>query len=275
MEEHGLTITRTLFSRPGAPDIPERLLPAVHSFIGTTFLFLLLKDIPRPQGNPREAFTAFLSTMDLDEKVRTVTEVIVHGTVRGSFALPDVERVRTIARVEESEIPHFDRILSAAEKVIHEKGIADTTLDDIAHEVGVTRATLYSYFKNKRDLVVSTILRQITGFFDPLFPRLAVCTSIEEKILCYILYAAEYSHIHKRLFSITNWLRINSPLRPLRDARAWEQISPYLERFALLFSPLPLREGVRPAEMLPFLHILTGSLMQEEPLIRPSQALLV
>ncbi|AEJ62466.1 regulatory protein TetR [Spirochaeta thermophila DSM 6578] len=275
VEENSIEVMGTLLSRPGAPHIPDPYVPHIQKLIGTTFLFSLLKEFPKKRENPWESFSTFFSSMDSEKRVKTIMEVIIHGTVRGSFVLPDFDRVRAIARVEEAEAPHFDRILSAAEKVIHEKGIANTTLDDIAHEVGITRTTLYSYFKNKRDLVVSTILRQITGFFDPLFPRLAVCTSIEEKILCYILYAAEYSHIHKRLFSVTNWLRINSPLRPLRDARAWEQIRPYLERFALLFSPLPLRKALKPAEMIPFLHILTGSLMQEKVLIRPSEALIV
>jgi AcrR family transcriptional regulator len=45
------------------------------------------------------------------------------------------------------------RIVQAATKVFSEKGYNDSSMDDIAKEVGVTKATLYSYFKSKKDLL--------------------------------------------------------------------------------------------------------------------------
>jgi len=44
------------------------------------------------------------------------------------------------------------RIIQAATKIFSEKGYQDASMDDIAKEIGVTKATLYSYFDSKRDI---------------------------------------------------------------------------------------------------------------------------
>jgi AcrR family transcriptional regulator len=44
------------------------------------------------------------------------------------------------------------RILEAAHEVISDKGYFETRMEDIAGKVGVSKRTLYLYFKNKEDL---------------------------------------------------------------------------------------------------------------------------
>jgi AcrR family transcriptional regulator len=51
-----------------------------------------------------------------------------------------------------------DRIIKAAFKVFTEKGYHQTTMDDIAKEIGVSKAALYQYFKNKRELLNEIVL---------------------------------------------------------------------------------------------------------------------
>jgi AcrR family transcriptional regulator len=45
-----------------------------------------------------------------------------------------------------------DRILQAAKAVFAEKGYHEARMEDIAERVGVSKRTLYLYFKNKEDL---------------------------------------------------------------------------------------------------------------------------
>jgi AcrR family transcriptional regulator len=52
------------------------------------------------------------------------------------------------------------QILDAAEEVLTRKGIDEARMDDIAEETGLSKGTLYLYFKNKDDLV-SRILDRI------------------------------------------------------------------------------------------------------------------
>ncbi|MFC4352446.1 TetR family transcriptional regulator [Fodinicurvata halophila] len=55
---------------------------------------------------------------------------------------------RTKEEAEETR----QRILSAAETVFYERGVAHTTLEMIANEAGVTRGAIYWHFKNKLHL---------------------------------------------------------------------------------------------------------------------------
>lgn len=50
-------------------------------------------------------------------------------------------------------------IIDAAEKVFFSKGYPDTTMDQIAREAELSRATLYLYFKGKVDVHREIVLR--------------------------------------------------------------------------------------------------------------------
>ena len=54
------------------------------------------------------------------------------------------------------------QILNAAEGVFTKKGFSDARMDDIAEETGLSKGTLYLYFKSKEDLVIA-ILDRIFG----------------------------------------------------------------------------------------------------------------
>ena len=56
-------------------------------------------------------------------------------------------------RIKEDAIVHQERIAKGAMTVFANKGIANTTMDDIAKEAGYGKATLYVNFKNKEDIV--------------------------------------------------------------------------------------------------------------------------
>ncbi len=47
------------------------------------------------------------------------------------------------------------KILSAAERVFYEKGVSNTTLEEIAKAAGVTRGAIYWHFANKTDLFLA------------------------------------------------------------------------------------------------------------------------
>lgn len=49
----------------------------------------------------------------------------------------------------------FDRILRAAVKVFAQKGFFHTRVADVAKEAGVADGTVYLYFKNKDDILIS------------------------------------------------------------------------------------------------------------------------
>jgi TetR/AcrR family acrAB operon transcriptional repressor len=58
---------------------------------------------------------------------------------------------RTKAEAEETR----QRIICAAERVFYDKGVAETTLEDVARAAGVTRGAIYWHFANKTELLLA------------------------------------------------------------------------------------------------------------------------
>ena len=52
-----------------------------------------------------------------------------------------------------------DQIMNAAEEVFSQKGFNDARMDDIAEETGLSKGTLYLYYKSKDDLIIAILER--------------------------------------------------------------------------------------------------------------------
>ncbi|MBD8561825.1 TetR family transcriptional regulator [Pseudomonas fluorescens] len=61
-----------------------------------------------------------------------------------------------------------DGILDAAEEVFRDKGVARTSIHDIAQRAGCTRGAVYWHFKNKVDVLMATYDRATLPLYDGL-----------------------------------------------------------------------------------------------------------
>jgi AcrR family transcriptional regulator len=52
-----------------------------------------------------------------------------------------------------------DQIMNAAEEVFAQKGFDEARMDDIAEETGLSKGTLYLYYKSKDDLIIAILDR--------------------------------------------------------------------------------------------------------------------
>lgn len=59
-----------------------------------------------------------------------------------------------------------ERLVVAADACISRFGTAKTTLDDVAAEANVSRATVYRYFGNREELVLAVMLRELQRSYD-------------------------------------------------------------------------------------------------------------
>src|SRR5574338_418096 len=57
------------------------------------------------------------------------------------------------------------QIINAAESVFTEKGFDQARMDDIAEETGLSKGTLYLYFKSKDDLIIAILDRMFQREF--------------------------------------------------------------------------------------------------------------
>ena len=61
------------------------------------------------------------------------------------------------------------RIIDAAYSIFNKKGYHNSTMDDIASEVGVSKASLYSYFKSKEEILQIAINKTLNDSFNQYF----------------------------------------------------------------------------------------------------------
>jgi AcrR family transcriptional regulator len=56
---------------------------------------------------------------------------------------------------------HTDRIIQGAEELFLTAGIKSVTMDDIAKHLGMSKKTIYQFFKDKNDLVIALVKKKL------------------------------------------------------------------------------------------------------------------
>lgn len=69
-------------------------------------------------------------------------------------------------RKKEPRSVHRENVVSAASRLFMEKGIAATSMDDIAKAAGYSKATLYVYFENKEEIVGMIVWNSMKKLYD-------------------------------------------------------------------------------------------------------------
>jgi AcrR family transcriptional regulator len=96
-----------------------------------------------------------------------------------------------------------DQIMNAAEDVFAQKGFSDARMDDIAEETGLSKGTLYLYYKSKDDLIIAILDRIFQREFRA-FENLDLATiSATEAIWAFVDTTAKDIKMMMRLLPIT------------------------------------------------------------------------
>ncbi|MCE7793419.1 TetR family transcriptional regulator [Salipaludibacillus sp. CUR1] len=80
----------------------------------------------------------------------------------------------------------YEQIIDAAVKVIAENGYHHSQVSKIAKEAGVADGTIYLYFKNKEDILISLFEEKMGSFVDAISEKLKEESSVEKKLLILI-----------------------------------------------------------------------------------------
>lgn len=94
---------------------------------------------------------------------------------------------------------YTDRILDAAYKLIKQHGLRRTTMADIVRASGVSKATLFRRFGNRKELLHSLMTREVVGFLSDLNDRIAQVTDPGERLVEIFVYFCEVAANHGML----------------------------------------------------------------------------
>lgn len=87
--------------------------------------------------------------------------------------------------------PGERKVLEAALRCIARWGLAKTTLDDIAREAGLSRATVYRLFPGGKDVLMDVLVHdQLAQFFAALTAKLEAAADLEELLVAGITTAS-------------------------------------------------------------------------------------
>src|SRR5690606_25807550 len=95
----------------------------------------------------------------------------------------DDELLRSLLTAGPESEPQTDRILDAALRSFETYGPRRTTMDDVARECGLGRATIYRRFPSKGDLVTGVLLREARRFSAELDQAVAALPALGERLV--------------------------------------------------------------------------------------------
>ena len=87
-------------------------------------------------------------------------------------------------RKKEPKSVHREKIASAASALFMDRGIAATSMDDIAKAAGYSKATLYVYFKNKEEIVGIIVLDSMKKLYHYIASALEQQETVKEQYNC-------------------------------------------------------------------------------------------
>ncbi|WP_408007138.1 TetR/AcrR family transcriptional regulator [Pseudalkalibacillus sp. A8] len=123
--------------------------------------------------------------------------------------------------------PKYEKIIDAAVTVIAKYGYHQSQISKIAREAGVADGTIYLYFKNKEDLLISLFREKMGRFIDTTIDEIEHKQSVEDKLLTLIeMHFKQLSVDHE--LAIVTQLELRQTNRELR-AKIGEVLKRYLE----------------------------------------------
>ena len=119
-----------------------------------------------------EAHPLSLNKQQRDELVQVLKKAKDRSDLR-----PALSRLKERQRLEREQL-----ILEAADQLFLEKGYHDTSIDDIAAQVGISKGTVYLHFASKEDLVAALFDRGTRAMLETLNGILAAPGTPREKL---------------------------------------------------------------------------------------------
>ena len=95
-----------------------------------------------------------------------------------------------------------EHLLEVAAKRFATNGYRQTTLEEVAHQAGVAKASMYRYFENKQELLCKIFLKVADAFTQDLQPILAAPLPPEEKLRRTVQYLLRTIGENVALFTV-------------------------------------------------------------------------
>ena len=135
-----------------------------------------------------------------------------------------------------------EKIGLVAMKCFAKYGLDKTTLDDIAKEVGLNKASLYYYYKNKEDIFLEVAIKEGQDFLTSLQSNVLGKKTTEQRVTFYLLERINYYK------NILNMNRVSAETLNKMLPRFFELFDSIM-RAEIQFLSTIIREGLKRKEL--------------------------
>jgi Transcriptional regulator len=147
---------------------------------------------------------------DTADPVEWLNKVFRSGISDPSKRLTSERRgeIDVLCALRAEEMPSVDPFFDALSEVIRKKGFPGTTIESIAGELGLAKSSLYTYFKNKDELIVTLVERELVHLVTILKQKAEMTRSVDERGYIIMRTMLEYYLQRPSVVSVTAWLRM-------------------------------------------------------------------
>jgi TetR/AcrR family fatty acid metabolism transcriptional regulator len=128
----------------------------------------------------------------------------------------------------------YKRILSAAKAVFAQNGYYHSRISDVAKRAGVADGTIYLYFENKDDILISLFEDEIDAFIERLRAELSTRSTVEQKLYCLIHFQLNLLETDPDLAEVL-LVELRQSNKFLKSS-AIEHVNEYLKLFAAVLA---------------------------------------
>jgi TetR/AcrR family transcriptional regulator, fatty acid metabolism regulator protein len=144
--------------------------------------------------------------------------------------------------------PKFKQIIDAAVVVIAEHGYHQAQVSKIAKQAGVADGTIYLYFKNKEDILISLFQEKMGSFIEKIEQEIAGISSPLEKL--YVLVEKHFESLAAdHHLAVVTQLELRQSNKELRH-----RINEVLKGYLRIIDGI-VKEGIEKGEFRPDLDI--------------------
>jgi len=119
----------------------------------------------------------------------------------------DFQRIEDQCWLDSCELPETDRIFSAIAQVVGEVGLWEASLEKIAGKAGISKSSLYFYFKNRNDMIWEMIDRERHSLGQLFLQKSGIYESFEERLYAYFVVFSSYMWARSNILEVMNWFR--------------------------------------------------------------------
>ncbi len=125
-----------------------------------------------------------------------------------------LQELDELCQLKPEDLPEEDKIFTAFAKVIKNYGMNGVTIEHIADELGMAKSSLYFYFENKNEMLLSLVNRELSFLTTACAENSVEARSFTEFIYITMKTETSYFVVRESIIAICSWLLQSTSDRP-------------------------------------------------------------